>query len=188
MWSAVRLFGFLPLGAATVIGVVAATLHLARPTFVAIADALNGVTIWPWLKFLDQLPRGIAAGLSWAADRMAHDRTYVVVVGGLAILVIVLAGIRSVEADGPPDGSSQGPAAFSLAGFGGLLLAAAVGVLALPPLLPLAVVTLVTRVVLVLLDYGGFVLDWLRVKLGLANDEDKAAPPKAPRLPGLPAK
>jgi hypothetical protein len=111
---------------------------------------------------------------------------YVGVVGGLAALAILLAAIRSIEADGPADGSSQGPAAFSLAGFGGLMAALVVGALALPPLLPLVVVTLLTRVVLAVFDQLGFVIDLARVKLGLASDDDKATPPKPPRLPGLP--
>jgi hypothetical protein len=185
MWSAVRLFGYIPLGVTAVVGVLAAMLHLARPTFTAITSALDGVTIWPWLAPLDFLPKAIAAGLSWAADLMAAQSTFVVVVGGLAVLALVLAVIRSFEADGPSDGSSQGAAAFSLDAFGGLMAALVVGALALPPLLPLIVVTLVTRVVLAVFDYLGFAVDWLRVKLGLASEDDKATPPKPPRVPGL---
>lgn len=186
MWSAVRLFGYIPLGATAVVGVLAATLHLARPTFMAMAAALEGVTIWPWLAPLDFLPKAIASGLAWGADRMAGQGMFMWVVGGLTGLALLLAAFRSIEADGPADGSSQGPAAFSPAGFGGLLAALVVGALALPPLLALIVVTLLTRVVLAVFDYLGFLIDLARVKLGLASDDDKATPPKPPRLPGLP--
>ncbi|GAB3887698.1 DUF1353 domain-containing protein [Terrabacter terrigena] len=186
MWAAVRLFGYIPLGATAVVGILAAMLHHARPTFTAIAAALDGVTIWPWLAPLDFLPKTIASGLAWCSDQMAGQGTYLGVVGGLAGLALLLAAIRSIEADGPVDGSSQGPAAFSPAGFGGLIAALVVGALALPPLLPLIVVTLLTRVVLALFDYVGFAIDWLRVKIGLASDDDKATPPTPPRLPGLP--
>jgi hypothetical protein len=116
---------------------------------------------------------------------MAAQDTFNWVVGGLAVLAIVLAAIRSVEADGPTDGSSQGKPTFSPSGFGGLIAALVVGALALPPLLPLIVVTLMTRVVLAVFDYVAFALDWVRVKLGLASQADKATPPKPPRLPGL---
>ncbi|MEO7754683.1 MAG: DUF1353 domain-containing protein [Terracoccus sp.] len=185
MWSAVRLFGYLPLGATAVIGVLAATLHLSRATFTATASALDGVTIWPWLAPLDFLPKAVAAGLAWAADRMAGQTVFIGLVGGLAVLALVLAVIRSFESQGPPDGSSQSPPAFSLTAFGELVAALAVGALALPPLLPLIVVTLLTRVVLALFDYVAFALDWARVRLGLASEDDKATPPKPPRVPGL---
>ena len=185
MWSAVRLFGYIPLGVAAVLGVLAATLHMAGPTFTAIAATLKGVTIWPWLAPLDFLPKGVATILARGADLMEAQDTFNWVVGGLAVLAIVLAAIRSFEADGPTDGSSQESPAFSPSGFGGLLAALVVGALALPPLLPLVVVTLFTRVVLAIFDYVTFVLDWVRVRLGLASQADKAAPPKPPRLPGL---
>ena len=185
MWCAVRLFGYLPLGATAVLGVLTATLHLARPTFTAIASVLDGVTIWPWLAPLDFLPKKVATGMAWAADRMAAQSTFVAVVGGLMALALILVLVRSFEADGPTDGSSQGPVTFSVRAFGGLMAALAVGALALPPLLPLIVVTLLTRVVLTAADYVGFLVDWARVKLGWASDTDKATPPKPPRIPGL---
>jgi hypothetical protein len=148
MWSAVRMFGFKPLGVTVVLGVLVSMLHLSKDVFVAVSTLLNQVTIWPWLSWLDSVPQAIAWTLAQLATALEPDTRYTVI---MVILVTVAAAAlvyRSFERKTATDGVG-----FSLASVCSLVGALVVGVLSAPPLLPLVLVTVVTRLVLFLLDF-----------------------------------
>jgi len=155
MWSAVRLFGFLPIGVAVVLGVIVSMLHVSSDVFVAVSAILSQVTIWPWLSWLDFIPKGIAWMLARSSEALQPDLPFTIIVGVLLTAAVVLIAYRSVEKR-----SVNGSASFSIQALGSLVFASLVAVLSAPPLLPLILVTVVTRLVLWLLD---FVLHWVEV-------------------------
>lgn len=155
MWCAVRLFGFIPLAIAVVLGVIVSMLHVSSDVFVAVSNLLNQVTIWPWLSWLDWIPQGIAWALAQLATALEPDQPYTGIMIGVAVVVLAAILYRSLERRTVADGVTFSvPAMLSLVG------AVVVGVLSAPPLLPLVVVTVVTRLVLWLLD---FLTHWLEL-------------------------
>lgn len=143
MWSAVRLFGFLPLGLAVMLGVAVGLLHWSAPVFRTVEAVLSQLTIWPWLWFLDWIPKGIAWVLGWLSAGLAGDQPFGWALSGLVALTLVLAGVRSAERSAP-----DGPARWRARSFGSLVAGSVVAVLVAPPLLPLVLVTVVTRLLL----------------------------------------
>jgi hypothetical protein len=190
IWSAVRMFGFKPLGIAVVLGVLVSMLHLSSDVFVAVSTLLNQVTIWPWLSWLDSIPQVIAWVLAKLATALEPDQRYTVI---MVILGAVAAGAlvyRSFERRTATDAVGFSvPSVLSLAG------ALVVGVLAAPPLLPLVLVTVVTRLVLWLLDFLTHYLElaWTSVlKLidgatpaNVQVPEDAMTPGGMPPFPGF---
>lgn len=190
MWCAVRMFGFKPLAAPVVLGIVVCLLHLSGAVFVAVAALLDQVTIWPWLSWLDWIPQGIAWALAQAATWLEPQLRFVVVMTVLVVAAVGALVFRSIERT-----SATGPRAFSVPAALSLGGAVVVGVLSAPPVLPLVVVTVVTRLVLWLLDFLShwLVLGWVRL-LRWFNDvtpDDVVVPDEAmktsetPRFPGL---
>jgi hypothetical protein len=190
IWSAVRMFGFKPFGIAAVAGVLVSMLHLSSDVFVAVSALLDHVTIWPWLSWLDSIPQAIAWTLAQLATALEPDQRYLVimvVLGAVALGGLVYRSFKPRTATDPVRFSL--PAALSLGG------ALVVGVLAAPPLLPLVLVTVVTRLVLWLLDFLTHYLElaWttlLRVVDGAtpANvqvPEDAMTPGDKPPFPGF---
>jgi hypothetical protein len=155
MWCAVRLFGFTPLGIVVVVGIIASMLHQSSNVFVSVSDLLNKVTIWPWLSWLDWVPQGIAWVLAQLAMALKPNQPYTGIMIAVATTSLVAIVYRSFERQ-----AAGGPVAFSLPALLSLVGAGAVGVLSAPPVLPLVVVTMVTRLVLWLLD---FVTHWLEL-------------------------
>lgn len=155
MWSAVRLFGSLPIGVAVVLGVIVSMLHLSTDVFVAVSAILSQVTIWPWLSWLDFIPRSIAWVLARSSEALQPDVPFNIILGVLLVAAVVFIAFRSVEKRSVDESAS-----FSMPAFVSLMFASVVGVLSAPPLLPLVLVTVVTRLVLWLLD---FVLHWVEV-------------------------
>jgi hypothetical protein len=103
MWCAVRLFGFLPLAIAVVLGVIVSMLHLSGDVFVAVSSLLNQVTIWPWLSWLDWIPQAIAWVMARLATALEPDQPYTGIM--IALVVMAVAGRRSCTAAsnaGPP--------------------------------------------------------------------------------------
>jgi uncharacterized protein DUF1353 len=148
IWSAVRMFGFKPLGIAVVAGVLVSMLHLSSDVFVAVSALLNQVTIWPWLSWLDAIPQVIAWTLARLSTALEPEQRYLVimvVLGAVALAALVYRSLERTTATAAVTLSF--PAVLSLVG------ALVVGVLAAPPLLPLVLVTVVTRLVLWLLDF-----------------------------------
>ncbi len=190
MWSAVRLFGCLPLGVAVLLGVVVGLLHLAGDLFVRLSAALGEVTTWRWLSWLDVVPQGIAWLLARAAEALRPDLPYRAIMAGLLVAAIALGVARSIERPSP-----GAPARLSVPALLSLVAATVVGVLSAPPLLPLVLVTIVTRLVLWILDlvlHGLEVLaaTVLRGVAGVAPDavtipDSMQHPPRRPRFPGL---
>ena len=148
VWSAVRMFGFKPLGVAVVLGVLVSMLHLSSDVFVAVSTLLNQVTIWPWLSWLDVIPQVIAWTLAQLATFLQPDQRYTVVMIVLGAVAAAAMLYRSVERR-----TADGAAGFSVPALLSLGAALVVGVLSTPPLLPLVLVTMVTRLVLWLLDF-----------------------------------
>ncbi|QGN57481.1 DUF1353 domain-containing protein [Nostocoides sp. HKS02] len=153
MWCAVRLFGFRPLGVAVLAGIIVSMLHQSSNVFVSVSDLLNKVTIWPWLSWLDWVPQGIAWGLAQLATALRPNQPYTGIMIAVATISLVALVYRSFERP-----AAGGPVRFSLPALLSLVGAGVVGVLTAPPVLPLVVVTMVTRFVLWLLD---FVMHWL---------------------------
>lgn len=160
MWSAVRMFGFKPLGGAVVLGVLVSMLHLSSDVFVAVSTLLNQVTIWPWLSWLDWVPQLVAWTLAQLATALHPDPRYIVVMVILATIAAVALVYRSFERQ-----TATGGVTFSLASVCSLIGALVVGVLSAPPILPLVLVTVVTRLVLFLLDFLTHYLElaWARL-------------------------
>ena len=175
MWSAVRLFGFLPLGLTVVLGVVVGLLHWSALVFRSVEAVLSQLTIWPWLWFLDWIPKGIARVLGWLSAGLAGDQPFGWVLSGLVALTLVLAGVRSAERSVP-----DGPAQWRARSFASLVVASAVAVLVAPPLLPLVLVTVVTRLLLWAVDLVLHVAWTHLVKLAPAS---RRPVPRAPRRP-----
>ena len=148
MWSAVRMFGFKPLGVAVVLGVLVSMLHWSSEVFVAVSALLGQVTIWPWLSWLDPVPQVIAWTLAQLAKALEPDQRYTVIMVVLVAVAVAALVYRSFERKTATD-----PVGFSVASVCSLLGALVVGVLSAPPLLPLILVTVVTRLVLFLLDF-----------------------------------
>lgn len=147
MWSAVRLFGFLPLGAAMIAGVLVALLHYSASVFDGISAVLSSVTIWPWLSWLDVVPRGLAWLFQQGSVLVRPDRTFVIVMAVIGVGLLVSLVVRSIERPAPDANRHlSAPALFSLLG------ACLISAVTAPPLLPLVIVTLVTHVVLLVLD------------------------------------
>lgn len=147
MWSAVRLFGSLPIAAAVVLAVLVSLLHLSEDAFVAVSKALSQVTIWPWLSWLDFIPRGIASGLARLSKSLHPDQPFAMILVVLLAVAVVFTAWRSIERQAP-----DGSASFSVNAFVSMLCASLIGALSAPPLLPLVVVTVITRLVLWILD------------------------------------
>lgn len=147
MWSAVRMFGSAWIGLALVLGVVVGMLHWSTALLASVAAALDGVTMWPWLSWLEVLPSAIGAALSWLSGLVAGDARFAWTLLGLGLLTLGLMVNRSVERKEP-----GGPAAFSAKAFVDLVWAGVIGALVAPPLLPLVIVTLVSRTLLWVVD------------------------------------
>jgi hypothetical protein len=191
MWSAVRLFGFLPLGIAMVAGVLIALLHSSAAVFDGISTVLSSVTIWPWLSWLDWIPRGLARTFQYLSVLVRRDSVFLAVMGLIALVAVVSVIVRSVER-GDDDPKSH----LSLPALGSLLGACLVSAVTAPPLMPLVVVTLVTHVVLLLLDFLLYwaveiPVTWVAGKLsttgawGAKIPDSLTRPAKPPPLPGL---
>jgi hypothetical protein len=129
------------------------------------------VTIWPWLSWLDVFPKGVAWVLAWLAEVLAPVTVYRVVVGLAAASTLVALVVRSVERT-----TADAPRRLSVPALASLVGAIVVGVLSAPPILPLVVVTLVTRYVLFILDWGAH---WLEVGWSrLLRVVDRVTPPQ----------
>jgi hypothetical protein len=190
IWSAVRMFGFKPLGVAVVLGVLVSMLHLSSNVFVAVSALLNQVTIWPWLSWLDSIPQVIAWGLAELATALQPDQRYTVIMIILGATAAAALIYRSFERKASTDAVG-----FSVASVLSLAGALVVGVLAAPPLLPLVLVTVVTRLVLWLLDFLTHYVEvaWaggLRLIDGATPDnvqvpEEAMTPGSMPPFPGF---
>jgi hypothetical protein len=104
MWCAVRLFGFIPLGIAVVLGVIVSMLHLSGDVFIAVSSLLNQVTIWPWLSWLDWIPQGIAWALAQLATALEPDQPYTGIMFAIAAAALAAILYRSLERRPGADG------------------------------------------------------------------------------------
>ncbi|HET7398185.1 MAG TPA: DUF1353 domain-containing protein [Intrasporangium sp.] len=180
MWSGVRLFGSLWVGVSVVLGVAVGLLHWSAPVIDAVDDVLSHVATEPWLAFLGWVPSGFAWVLRQLSERLAADQPFgsiLLAVGGLTLVLVLL---RSVERASPTSPSRWSPQAF-----GSLLGACAVAVLVLPPMVPLVLVTVVTRLLLWILDLVLHVT-WTHVlrMVPQAWRPARRLPRKAPPFPG----
>lgn len=191
MWSAVRLFGFLPLGVAMVLGVLVALFHTSAPVFDGISAVLSSVTIWPWLQWLDWVPRALAWLLQHASVLVRPDSVYLVVMAVLTVVVVGSIVVRSVER-----GDSDAKSHLSLAAVASLVGACLISAVTAPPLLPLVFVTLVTHLLLQLLDVLLYwvvevPVTWMAGKVSERAPEGRKLPDSLtrraprPRYPGL---
>jgi hypothetical protein len=190
MWCAVRLFGFMPLGAVVLVGIIVSMLHQSSTVFVSVSDLLGKVTIWPWLSWLDWVPQGVAWGLAQLATVLRPHQPYTAIMIAVVIASLVALVYRSFERT-----AVGAPVVFSLPALLSLVGAAVVGVLTAPPVLPLVVVTMVTRLVLWLLDFVTHWLDLGWTKLlalvdwatpaNITVPEGAMQPVAAPPFPGL---